>query len=187
MPTIQDVNPEILRIARMFDKPYAYAAAMVALYEVQLPLPPIRYADDGLNGFYSDMTGSYNEEPSLTKQEFTETCDPNFIIDRVRRGQDVSAFMSVRTPQYGDFTNAPDSYHQALSFVTEAKQSFMQLDPEIRSKFDNDPGKFLDYVNNPDNAQALIDMGLAVAKPQDTSPAAASSPAAVETGGGEGA
>lgn len=184
------IDKQILIISQAFNKPYEFTEEMLLKHDVTLPLPRYRQAHDGLDAFYSDMTAEYNDQPSLTKQEFTRDTDPNFIIDRLRRGQDVSAFMSQREPQYGDFTQVPASYHEALNVVKEATYSFMQLDPELRSKFENNPAKFVDFVSDPKNAEALIEMGLAMPKPAEATPPAAApspAPAAKENGGGEGA
>jgi len=150
---------DVSKIAKMFGQSEKYTAAMLEKHGVT-SFPRCRLVDDGLDEFYSDMTGFHSDEPSLTKQEFTESCDPNFILDRHARGQDISL---TGIPRYGDFTTAPRSYHEALNIVTHAQQSFMQLDAKIRAKFDNDPAQFLDFVSNPDNSQALVDLGLALA------------------------
>lgn len=170
-------------ISKLFGQTIEYTLSMLAKHGVT-SLPRCRTADDGLDAFYSDMTSFNNIEPSLTKQEFTDTCDPNFIVERHQRGLDISMQLTAK-PLYGDFTDVPTSYHQALSIVTQARQSFMQLDAKVRARFDNDPALFVDFVSNPENAQALIDMGLAVAKPQESSTqAAGEAPANASAGGG---
>jgi phage internal scaffolding protein len=108
-------------------------------------------------------------DPSLTKQEFTEECDVNFILDRFVKGGDLT--LNARTPRYGDFTSMPGSYHEALIFIKDTERSFMELDAKIRAKFDNDPQKFLDFVSDPANADQLVDMGLANAIPPSNEPA----------------
>jgi len=186
MPDISDFAKEV---AALFGQSEAFAQAVINRHGIT-SLPKFRTADDGLNAFYSDITSVYNDQPSMTKQEFTKSCDPNYIVDLVLRGKDVefkgNAF-------YGDFSDLPTDYHTALNIVTQANQSFMQLPADMRSKFDNDPGQFLEFVNDPANAQALIDMGLAVERkvtkesPKVTkeSPVPASAPAS--EGAGEGA
>jgi len=121
-------------------------------------------------------TGLLCPEPTLTKQEFTESCDPNYVIERHLMGIDVPA--SARQPFYGDFTGVPD-YHTALNLVTEANNAFNSLDARIRTRFNNDPGEFLEFVNNPANENALIEMGFAL--PRETPP----TPAPQPSGGGE--
>lgn len=180
-------NADIEKLSRIYNKTYEFTEKMVELHAVKLPVPRLRTFDDGLDAFISDMSGYYSEEPSLTKQEFTQQCDPNFIVDRVSRGQDISMLTSIREPRYADITELPTDYHTALNVITKANQAFMSLDASLRAKFDNNPALFVDFVSNPENSQALIDMGLATAKPQESSPQAAHAPAKPAEGGGEGA
>jgi phage internal scaffolding protein len=94
---------------------------------------------------------------SLTQQHFKEECeiiniikkhDRNGIIEHVQRGQ----------ARYGDFSEVAD-YREALDLVRDAKNEFMTIPSEIRKKFDNDPGKFYEFVSNPDNKEELQTMG----------------------------
>jgi len=188
MSKSQQLDLQIQFVAQQFGQPYDFTEAMLNLHEIQLPLPKYRHPDDGLSEFYSLMTGFMSTEPSLTQQQFTEQADPNFIMDRVRRGQDISVALSKVQPQYGDFTNMPTSYHEALNTITAANSAFNQLDARLRARFENDPGKFLEFVNNPENIEELYDLGIAVKPAEQTPPAANPSPAAVNNdGGGEGA
>lgn len=176
---------DIETIARLFNKSVEYTANCMLKYDVEA-LPTFRLPNDGLEGFYSEMTAILIEEPSLTKQEFAVDCDPNVILDRVQRGQDISLYLNNNKPVYGDFTNVPSDYHSALNVVTKANQAFNQLDAHIRAQFDNDPAQFVEYVNNPKNADALIQLGLAVPRQETPSVSAPAAPAG-ESGGGEGA
>ena len=94
---------------------------------------------------------------SLTQQHFKEECDViniikrhdrNGIIEHVQRGQ----------ARYGDFSNVAD-YREALHLVRDAQDEFMTIPSDIRKKFDNDPGKFYEFVSNPDNKEELKQMG----------------------------
>ena len=176
----------ISEIAKLFNQSEEYTELMLEKHGIE-SLPRFRQPYDGLDAFYSDMTAVHNTEPSLTKQEFSDQCDPNKLVDRHNRGLDISMHLTS-TPIFGDFTQVPESYHEAVTIVAQAKQSFMQLDADIRKQFDNDPAKFVDFVSNPENGEALQKMGLAK-KPDEssTSTAAGAAPAASEGGGGEGA
>ena len=48
-----------------------------------------------------------------------------------------------------------------MNMVIAARESFMELPSAIRKRFDHDAGKFLEFVTNPDNADDLVEMGLA--------------------------
>ena len=64
-----------------------------------------------------------------------------------------------KTPQYGDFTNIND-YHSAMNATAKAREAFHELPAEIRSKFDNDPGKYVDFCLDENNLSEMKEMGL---------------------------
>jgi bifunctional DNA-binding transcriptional regulator/antitoxin component of YhaV-PrlF toxin-antitoxin module len=47
---------------------------------------------------------------------------------------------------------------------------FIQIPADIREKFDNDPEKFVDFMNDENNISALQDMGILVKKDSISSP-----------------
>lgn len=182
MPTF---SPECLRIAQLYERSPDDVAILMELHGVT-SLPLCRTPYDGYGAFVSDLTATVNTEPSRTQQQFTEQSDPNWIINRHAAGQDVSLFLTASTPMTGDFTDSPDSLQDALNTGIQARQEFSTLPESIRAQFGNNPLKFIDFAMDPSNAGKLVEMGLVTPPKADTSPAAASSPAAKE-GGGEGA
>ena len=181
-----DFSSECLRIADLYGRTAEDVANLMSLHGVDR-LPLCRAPNDGYGDFVSDLTGTVNTEPSFTKQEFTEMSDPNWILDRFARGQDISMFLSSRTPLTGDFTDVPGSFHEVMNTAVAGRQQFDALPYDVRMKFGNNPVAFIDFAMNPANKQALIDMGL-LPKPEGVTPlASASSPAANAKEGGEGA
>lgn len=55
---------------------------------------------------------------------------------------------------YGDAMGVQD-YHSSLNQVLAAQEAFHTLPAKIRSKFFNDPGQFMAYMDNPKNAEEL--------------------------------
>ena len=103
----------------------------------------------------------------FVQQHDAADCDINNIMARYER-DGVVTHVNRYQGQYGDFTGAVD-YQSALHLVYDAQDCFMSLPANIRKKFDNDPGQFFDFVSDPANADAMIEMGLA--KPhQDAKP-----------------
>ena len=99
------------------------------------------------------------EGASLTKQSFRDECDINKLMSKYQK-QGVISHVNVRPPQYGDFTNIVE-YDAALRMVAAAQAAFAALPSAVRSRFDNDPAGFLDFVQNPDTPeQELRDLGL---------------------------
>lgn len=132
-----------------------------------------RTAYDGSGDYYSEITGlDCSVEPSLTKQSFREEADINNIVKRLLQGELINN-LNEKPLQYGDVTEILD-YHASLNQVKAAETLFMQIPAEIRIKFNNDPGQFVDFVNDPKNQEALVQMGLATRKVEPS------------TGGGDG-
>lgn len=101
------------------------------------------------------------KDPTLTKQSFKDESDINTIIHRF--GLDGQLPTNVRQPQYGDFTGITD-FHTAANAIAAANESFDEMPAHVRSRFNNDPGAFVDFCLNPDNKDELIKLGL-VEKP----------------------
>lgn len=127
------------------------------------------YVDPGIS--FVDINGE--PEASLTVQSEKEACDINAIVEKHAR-TGLLPVMS-QSPVFGDVSNAP-SYQDACHIVMEAERLFMSLDAKVRREFDNDPGKFLAFVDDPKNADRLLELGLREApKVQDKEPASQSS------------
>lgn len=113
--------------------------------------------------------------PSLAKQSFKDECDINNILAKYRK----TGLVTHLAKYGGNYNELPlvDDYHDALNQILAAKDAFLELPAEMRKFFNNDPAEFLDFVNDPENVDAMIDMGLAIATPE--TPAEGSSPASV--------
>lgn len=97
--------------------------------------------------------------PSRTKQSFKEESDINAIMRRYLSGQ-TDVVMRRRTePRYGDFTSASD-FFTAMTKVKEAEMLFMELPAEVRAHVDNDPGKLLELVFDPERREECAALGL---------------------------
>lgn len=117
-----------------------------------------------------DPHALYCDDPSLTVQSFRDECDVNLIVKRFRNvhGRDYED-VACGFPEgmfFGDFSDVCD-YQTALESVRRADESFNRLDPKVRARFDNDPGKFLDFCSDPKNLEDLREMGLAVKRPSE--------------------
>ena len=107
--------------------------------------------------------------PSKTVQSFKEECDINNVMLRFEQ-TGILEHVSTYAPQWGDFSDTPSSYQDALAQIKNAEDMFKDLPARVREQFDNNPGKFIDFVENPENTQALIDLGLANLKTPKASP-----------------
>ena len=95
-------------------------------------------------------------EPTMAQQHFKDECDINFILKNF--GIEALAVNPLQ-PRYGDFSDVVD-YHSALNAVIAAEDGFMALPANIRTRFDNDPSKLIDFIENPANRSEAESLGL---------------------------
>lgn len=109
-------------------------------------------------------------DESLTRQEFAEESDINTIIDRFGIGE--NPIEARRWVTNVDIADAPSNYQDVMNQLNEARDQFMSLPAKVRSQFDNDPAKFVDFVSDSANMPEMVRLGLAaerpVAGPSDT-------------------
>lgn len=105
-------------------------------------------------------------DPSLTVQADVAQADINNIVKQFGITHQLPYGMSV--PEFADYSDVPNDFHAAMNFIRDTDQVFMSMPAEHRARFENDPGQFLDFVNNPDNYDEAVKLGFVV----DTRPAA---------------
>lgn len=96
---------------------------------------------------------------SLTVQSERERVSLSNIISRVMKGGGLAAGVPVRRGFYGDISNAP-TFIQALNVVANAQARFAELPAKVRDQFNNDPATMLRFVDDPENKEAAIKLGL---------------------------
>ena len=111
------------------------------------------------NAFNRERVKTMPEGKSRTNQSMSKDADINNIMKRYEK-TGLIEHTNQYQGDYGDFTQAME-YHEALNFVRASQEMFMTLPAPIRAEFDNDAGRFLSFVNDPKNAEAMIEMGLA--------------------------
>lgn len=65
-----------------------------------------------------------------------DTTDMAYIIAQLTAGN--TDVINARKPMFGDFTEMPKTYAEALQLRIDAEKSFYALPLDVRSKFDND-------------------------------------------------
>jgi len=93
------------------------------------------------------------EGESLTKQSESKACDINNIMKKYKTFDNIPDELK-RKVQYGDFSTASD-YMEAVKTVQKAEETFEILNSSLKNKFQNDPAKFLEYVNDPNNNEEM--------------------------------
>lgn len=95
--------------------------------------------------------------PSMTKGSFKTQCDINVIMSRYKK---TGLIQHVR--EAGGFNNLPDAfdYHQAMNTIARSKQAFDALPAELRDRFSNEPARLLSFLNDPENRDEAVSLGL---------------------------
>lgn len=106
-----------------------------------------------------DLAATACEDEHLTQQQFAEDCDLNVLAHRFGLTGKPLPVEAIDPSYYGDMTNVPD-LRTALDLVNDAKNKFMELPSKLRNRFDNSPGKLWAFVNDPDNAEECVRLGL---------------------------
>lgn len=103
--------------------------------------------------------------PSMTQQQFKDEADINYIVSMYDSSGVMPTFHGdgqPAQPVFGDFASLPDNAQEMYNRMIEAKNNFDNLPLEVRKRFNYDPAAFLDFVDNPENLDELVAMGLAV-------------------------
>lgn len=108
----------------------------------------------------SNETGLACKDESKAIQSQKDEADINTIV----RNFGITGKLpeNVRAPVYGDFDFVGD-YRSAIEAVRAAEASFMAMPAEVRARFENDPGKFVDFCSDSANLEEMRKLGLAVA------------------------
>lgn len=107
---------------------------------------------------FHDKDGKPVDDPALlTRQEFKDECDINVIIDRFRKSG-VAPVASV-TGTFGDFSQVTD-YQDAMIKIQEAEDYFDSLPAKTRAYFENEPANLVDALDDPTQAEKLVEFGI---------------------------
>lgn len=123
-------------------------------------IPGDRSSDfDGMD----PQTGEF--PPSMTKQEFVEECDINNIIRAFSLTRQIT-HINAQAAQ-GAFLDLPDApdFQAGLNDVIRAQQAFAALPSMVRNRFENDPGQFLAFMDDPANNAEIVQLGLGTSVP----------------------
>ena len=100
---------------------------------------------------------------SLTKQSMSAECDINNIMKKYQK----TGAISHTARHGGDYGFASsDSFHESMLIVVKAQEMFEDLPSSLRSRFGNDPGNLLDFVQDDDNLEEMVKLGLVERTPK---------------------
>lgn len=95
---------------------------------------------------------------SLTKQSAEAESNINNIIKLWTKTGELT-HISQALGNYRDMSGIPD-LHEAMNIVADAQSSFMELPAEIRKRVGHDVSNFLPFIDDPDNQDECIELGL---------------------------
>jgi phage internal scaffolding protein len=105
-------------------------------------------------------------EPTKAQQQFKEDSDINVIVNRFGLTGELPT--NVRMPTYEDFTGVVNDFHTAANAVRAAEEAFAAMPADVRTRFSNDPGRFVDFCSDESNRPEAEKLGLVLArKPQE--------------------
>lgn len=99
---------------------------------------------------------------SRTKQSFAVEADINNIIAKYNRTGvmvDPGAVNRARVPLSGDFSTL-GGFDDVQNRLVDVINLFDSLPSGLRKELDNDPGKLLPFIDDPDNRDRCVQLGL---------------------------
>lgn len=110
----------------------------------------------------SEESGLECKDQSLTQQQFKDEVDINTLIERFGLSGEMPQLQQL--PSYDDYSGIFD-YQTAMNAVVAAQRQFQSLPATTRSRFNNDPQKFVEYFDDEDNRAEAEKMGLIQKRP----------------------
>ena len=93
----------------------------------------------------------------FTEQSHKNQCDINKIIDKYDK-TGIIKHVSSFEGKFGDLTGV--DFKMMQDKVANARSMFQELPSNIRKEFDNDPGRLLEFMENPDNRKKAEELGI---------------------------
>lgn len=95
--------------------------------------------------------------PGKTEQAHKRQTDINYILNDYRK----TGLVKHAAKHQGTYDDMPAvDFQEAMFKVTQAQQMFETLPGDIRKRFGNDPGAFLEFVQDPNNVDEMAKLGM---------------------------
>lgn len=120
----------------------------------------------------------FDPKESRTKQSMKAECDINNIMKKYQKTGLITHFAA----HAGSYDFCPETdYRESIEIIRKAEAMFADLPSSARKRFDNDPGKFLAFVQDPKNHDEMRNMGLTKSQPPSPPPPPPAPPPGVKT------
>jgi len=100
----------------------------------------------------------------LTKTSTNTKVEQHHRTEIKKMVQEVESrgLLRANTVFNGELDDYPSyDFQEAQFMMAKARSTFEQMPSQLRKKFENNPAKFMDFANNPQNAQEMVELGLA--------------------------
>ena len=104
-------------------------------------------------------------EKPIVIQSAKKECDINYLFKKHKKISEIP--YPERVAQYGDFSEVGD-FTDALEKVEKANKQFDELGVEIKKRFRNNPAELLAFLENIENKEEAIKLGLVEKEPKET-------------------
>lgn len=113
-------------------------------------------------------------EQGVTKQSFKDECDINVIMRRFEATGELP--LNQRPMLFGDVPAI--DFQGAMAVVVDARERFQALPAEIRDRFNNDPQRLINFLQEEKNRTEAEALGLVRKRQDQSAPAAGGTPPA---------
>lgn len=119
---------------------------------------------------YERPTGTaitFNKKDGKTLQSFKDECNINTIVNSyMKTGMWGNSLRGATSkPMFGDFTSVPD-FVESQNIIAKANEMFDAMPLNIRKRFNYNPEELLAFVNDENNKEEAIKLGIATEKPK---------------------
>lgn len=125
----------------------------------------IRYSPRVLETGEIKLVESGKDDIKAMINSFRDSCDMSFILQRLAVGD--TSVLNQRVGMFGDFTQMPTTYAEALQLVIDARREFNALPLDVKNSFNNDYRQFLASAGTPEWEEKLSSLRDAVASEPD--------------------
>jgi phage internal scaffolding protein len=124
---------------------------------------------------YDEKTKKGIGEPiKLTEQSHKNSCDIHGIMRRYEK-TGVLEHTQKYEGKYGGFPGSID-FQEHMNIIIEAEKMFMTVPAKIRAQFNNEPGEFVDYMQDDKNYDQIKEWGFDVSHMTNPNPQPAKKP-----------
>jgi phage internal scaffolding protein len=90
------------------------------------------------------------------QKHLKDECDLEKMVERYKRTGQIRV---MGDPKFGEWSQIA-SYHDAQNAIIATQEAFAKVPSKIRQKFDNDPQKLIDFIEDPKNLKECVELGL---------------------------